>query len=68
MEEGWIKIYTTDKAYQADMLIELLDENEIKGVIINKRDSSNIAFGNIAVFINKEDKDKALAIIKNSEL
>ncbi len=68
MEEGWTKIYTTDQAYQADIIIELLDENGINGVIMNKRDSSYVAFGNIEVFVSGENKDKALEIIKQSEL
>jgi hypothetical protein len=68
MEEGWTKIYTTDQAYQADIIIELLNENDIDGVIMNKRDSSYVAFGNIEVFVSGENKDKALEIIKQSEL
>ncbi len=68
MEEGWTKIYTTDRDYQADIIIELLDENGIAGVIMNKRDSSNVAFGNIEVYVNDDDKNKALEIIKQSEL
>ncbi len=68
MEDNWTKIYSTDKLYQADMIIELLDENEIVGVVINKEDSSFLSFGAIEVYVNKDDEEKALSIIKSAEL
>ncbi|HEY9123435.1 MAG TPA: DUF2007 domain-containing protein [Bacteroidales bacterium] len=68
MEQGWVKIYKTDKDYQADIVIELLDENTIKAVKINKRDSSYQAFGNIEVYVKEENTEKALQIIKKSAL
>lgn len=68
MEEGWVKVYTTEKAYQADIIIELLDEKGIAAVVMNKRDSSYAAFGNIDIYVNEKEKDKALEIIKQSEL
>jgi hypothetical protein len=68
MEEGWKKVYTTDKPYQAEILIELLDENKILGVVINKKDSSYLAFGNAEVFVKEEDTEKAKEIINQSKL
>ena len=68
MEEDWIKIYSTTKPYQADLIIELLDENGIVGVVMNKEDSSFLSFGAIDVYVNKEFEEQALSIIKSSEL
>lgn len=68
MEQGWVKVYKTDKAYQADIIIELLDENGIMAVKMNKRDSSYLAFGNIEVYVEEEYAEKALQIIKESAL
>jgi hypothetical protein len=68
MEEGWKKIYSTDKPYQAEMAVELLDENGIIGIVINKKDSSYLAFGNVEVFVKEEDSDKAKEIINQSKL
>jgi hypothetical protein len=68
MEKGWKKIYSTDKPYQAEIIIELLDENGIIGIVFNKKDSSYLAFGNAEVFVKDEDFDKAKEIINQSEL
>jgi type III secretory pathway lipoprotein EscJ len=68
MEQGWVKVYKTDKDYQADIVVELLDENGIKAVKMNKRDSSYLAFGNIEVYVEDEYAEKALQIIKESAL
>jgi hypothetical protein len=62
MEEGWIKVYKTDKKYQADIIIELLDENGITGVVMDKKDSSYM-FGNIEVYVPAENEEQALTII-----
>lgn len=67
MEEGWIKVYKTDKKYQADIIIELLDENGIRGVILDKKDSSYM-FGNVEIYVAQEFEEKALTIIKSSNL
>ena len=68
MEAGWSKIYTTDKPYQADMLVELLEENSIVGVSVNKKDSSYLAFGEDEVYVKDEDVEKAKVIINESGL
>jgi hypothetical protein len=68
MEAGWTKIYTTDKPYQADILVELLDENNITGVSVNKKDSSYLAFGEDEVYVKDEDAENAKTIIKASGL
>ena len=68
MEEGWTKVYTTDKPYQADMVVELLDENNIVGVSVNKKDSSYLAFGEDEVYVRDEDVEKSKIIINASGL
>jgi hypothetical protein len=68
MEENWTLVYSTNKPYQADIIIELLDENGIVGVTINKEDSSYLTFGFVEVYVNDNDAERALSIIKSSEL
>ena len=67
MEAGWTKVYITDKPYQADMVVELLEENNITGVSLNKKDSS-LSFGNDEVYVKDEDEEKAKIIINASGL
>ena len=68
MEDNWTMVYSTNKPYQADIIIELLDEKGIAGVVINKEDSSYLSFGFAEVYINKNDEENALLIIKSSKL
>jgi len=68
MEDNWTMVYSTNKLYQADIIIELLDEKGIAGVVINKEDSSYLSFGFAEVYVNKNDEENALSIIKSSTL
>jgi hypothetical protein len=68
MEDNWTNVYSTNKPYQADIIIELLDEKGIVGVVINKEDSSYLSFGLAEVYVNKNDEENALSIIKSSTL
>jgi hypothetical protein len=68
MEEGWVKVYSTDKPYQADIVLEVLEENDVIGVVLNKKDSTYTFFGLTEVYVTKTDAEKAKEIIKTSEL
>ncbi len=68
MEEDWQMIFSTDKPYQADIILELLDENGIKGVIMNKKDSSYSSFGATEVYVKKDDEEKSIKIVKSANL
>jgi hypothetical protein len=68
MEQDWVKVYSTDKPYQADIVLEVLEENSVIGVVLNKKDSTYTFFGLTEVYVNKTDAEKAKEIIKTSEL
>lgn len=68
MEKGWIKIFETTSPLKAEILIEILDQSNIKGVVLNKKDSSYHTLGNVFVYVNEEDADEAKEILKKSEL
>jgi hypothetical protein len=68
MEDNWTMVYSTDKPYQADIIIELLNEKGIVGVTNNKEDSLFLNFGFIEVYVNKNNKEYASSIIKSSAL
>lgn len=68
MEVGWTKVFTTDKPYQADIVVEVLEENDIHAVAFNKKDSSYVAFGNAEVYVMDEVVEKAKEILKTTSL
>ena len=68
MEKDWIKIYSSPQIHKIEIVKGVLGDNNIKSVSINKHDSSYRSFGEIELYVNKEDALKALQIINKNEL
>lgn len=66
MEKNWNKIYTTQNFYTAEMIRQMLIDNDIPAVIMNKQDSS-YRFGVIDVFTHQENEMAAKALIEEFE-
>lgn len=60
----WGVIFETDQLYQAELVKNLLHDNNIEAVILNQKDSS-FKIGAVEVMVKEEDKGKAAAIIKS---
>lgn len=67
MEDNWISIYSTDKPWQAEIAKQILSENGIEAVVINKKDSSYMVFGELEVYVSHEDEAKSIELLKNIE-
>jgi hypothetical protein len=67
MEKGWEKIFSTAQPYQAEVAKQILEENDIQAVVINKKDSSYLVFGEAEVYVKQEDVIRAKQLIKNLE-
>lgn len=67
MEDNWQSIYSTDKPWQAEIAKQVLFDNGIEAVVINKRDSSYLAFGEVEVYVSQEDAEKSKELLKNIE-
>lgn len=64
MEKDWKQVFLGGELYQAEIARELLENNGINAVVINKKDSSYLAFGNLEVYVNEKDEEKAIEILK----
>lgn len=64
MEKGWKQVFLSGEMYQAEIARELLENNGIAAVVLNQKDSSYTAFGNIEVYVNENDETKAIEILK----
>ena len=62
MEKDWVLVYSAPKAYQAEILKEIFNENNITSTIINKKDSS-YHFGEVEVFVHKDNLEKAKVLV-----
>jgi hypothetical protein len=66
MDNNWSLIYTCNKLYEAEILKELLDDNEISAFVMNKQDSS-YHFGDVEVYVKPDDVMKAKLLIEKFE-
>jgi hypothetical protein len=65
-QNDWIAVQSVHQLYQAEILKGRLEDEGIQAVIVNKQDSSYIAFGEIEVFVLQSDIIKAKLIIENT--
>ena len=64
MENDWQQVYSAKSAIDAEMVRGMLENVGIDAVVMNKQDSSYL-FGDVEVYVSKEQAEKAADIIKN---
>ena len=62
MEKNWVCIYNTSTSYLAEIAKDLLHEEDIDAVIINKKDS-NYQFGILEIYVERDNAIKAKHIL-----
>tara|TARA_B100000902_G_scaffold135015_1_gene133372 strand:+ start:1077 stop:1283 length:207 start_codon:yes stop_codon:yes gene_type:complete len=62
-----IKILSTDNPNKAEITKQMLEENDVNVVLLNKQDSSYLMFGFIELYVNEEQVEKAIDLLKYSE-
>lgn len=65
MEKGWRVVYFTDQEYRAIIAKELLEDNQIDAVIINRKDSSYTSFGEVELYVADEKFEEAEKILQS---
>jgi hypothetical protein len=68
MHEGWICVFTTNYAHLAELVHAHLLANDLQAVVLNKRDSSYLAFGGVEVYVPSTDRLTAEALILSLNL
>jgi hypothetical protein len=58
MEKDWICIYT-GQAFQAEIAREILENEEIKCIVMNESDSTFPSIGDVEVWVYQDDARKA---------
>ena len=59
----FVKVYAFNKLYLVEMLKAYLADNQIESFILNQQDSSYL-FGDIELYVKKEDQEKSEKLIK----
>ncbi len=59
-----IKILSTDNPNKAAILKQMLEENNIKVVLLNKQDSSYLMFGLVELYVQEDQVEKTENLLK----
>jgi len=65
MEKGWVEVYMTMQNYKASIAKELIENEGIKAVVLNKHDSAYPTLGELSIYVAEQDAEKALVLLKN---
>ncbi len=66
MEAGWIKVFTADEEYQAEVIKSLLTNNGLLPVLLDKKDDE-FRLGVAEVYVAPEEAEKAKAVIAENQ-
>jgi len=61
----WTKVYTTSDPIKAELIKQLLEENGIEAVLLNKQDSSYL-FGYVQVMVLESNSLQAQQLVINN--
>lgn len=63
---NWVCVYSTTQLYKAEIIRGMLEEEGIQAVVVNKQDSSYIAFGEIELLVPREEVINAKQIMERA--
>lgn len=61
-----IKILSTNNLNKAEIIKQMLEENNVDVIMLNKQDSSYLMFGDIELYIKKEQEKQARDLLKQT--
>jgi hypothetical protein len=50
-DKNWTLVFTSNKPFQGEIVKQMLENNGIDAVVINKQDSSYLTFGDVEVYV-----------------
>lgn len=68
MEKDWTLVYTVDQSYKAQLIQEVLKENDITGVVMNKKDTIYVTVGEFEIYVNQADAEQARKLLLDSKI
>ncbi len=66
--EGWVVVYSSNLQHRVDIVVEVLKDQGISAVPIDKRDSSYIMLGEIELYVKNDDAILSKVIIEQNQL
>ncbi len=66
-DKDWVKVFETGKEYEIEMVKDMLLEDLIESVVMNKKDSAYL-FGYFELYVTRENIMRARTLIEGAEL
>ena len=66
MEKDWVKVFSTSDVFKANLVKDLLDNNDIPAVVLNKKETLTVIIGEAEVYVKREDTVKAINLLKTT--
>ncbi len=67
MDGSWVTVYSTDQLYKAELIKQILSDQQIIAFILDQQDSTYL-FGNIEICVKPGDVIRAKHILENTDL
>jgi len=64
MEKDWIMVFTSEQMYQAEIAKQILENEEIEVIEMNKKDSTYLSFGNVEIYVHIDNVQLATELLK----
>ncbi len=65
MKEDWVEAFRGTNLPRVHLAKTVLEDSGIKAVILNQQDSAYISFGDIILYVSKDDLLKAKRLLEN---
>ncbi|WP_161964132.1 putative signal transducing protein [Chitinophaga flava] len=67
MEKGWVKIFSSDRPFEAEIVKGMLADNGINAVLLNRQSSSyNITLPGLAeIYVHEQEEQVARDLVQN---
>lgn len=67
MQKDWTKIYSSADFYKSELVRQVLIENQIEAVLVNKQ-GYPYNIGVVEIYVHDLNSDRAMEIINSSEI
>ncbi|WP_026897415.1 DUF2007 domain-containing protein [Daejeonella oryzae] len=67
MEQGWIKIYTSNDFFKSEIVRQVLIDHEMEAILMDKQ-GFPYRIGEVEVYIHRDNFNKAIELIVKNEL
>jgi hypothetical protein len=68
MEKDWFMVFQTEQLYLAEIAKQILYDSDIEVIVINKKDSTYLSFGELELYVHKNNLEIAIDLLKDLKI